>query len=244
MIATFLAPMFLAVTGGDYDQARAAAIATVRSCTARNPMDLLLIGQMIALGLATLSSVGLSMAEELPITLILRLRGNAVSLHRTSEHCRRALPEPSSTAQHAVLPDIDQEAEAVTVQVTQTSKPEFPASFSQPPVTPNPYSPPALEAVSPDADLDFPESLDAMKAAMAHIIAESERRAGDAKPAADAGKPAAPPPGAPGDVSAASERILRAAWSYAMPDAAPPAFDDLVSDRGEARDAKRPRSPA
>ena len=47
-------------------------------------MDLLLIGQMIALGLATLSSVSLSMAENIPISLILRLRGSAVSLHRAS----------------------------------------------------------------------------------------------------------------------------------------------------------------
>ena len=103
--------MFLTVTGGDLDQARAAAIATVCACTARHPMDLLLIGQMIALGLATLGSVSLSMAENIPISLILRLRGNAVSLTgpvtTAAEPCPNPNPPPLSTPSSQPRPETE-----------------------------------------------------------------------------------------------------------------------------------------
>ena len=113
LIVTFLTPMFLATTGGDLNQARAAATETVNAYTARHPADLLLIGQSIALGLAVLSSISLSMAENIPITLILRLRGNAVSLHRAADKCRQALPESALAATHTPLSDIDRESEEV-----------------------------------------------------------------------------------------------------------------------------------
>ncbi len=60
-------------------------------------MDLLLIGQIIALGLAALSSVSLWVEESMPINLALRLRVSALCLRRTSHKCRRALPEPNQT---------------------------------------------------------------------------------------------------------------------------------------------------
>src|ERR1700733_9648002 len=91
LIVAFLTPMFLATTGGDLNQARTAATETVNAYTARHPADLLLIGQSIALGLAVLSSISLSMAENIPINLILRLRGNAASMHRAADKCRSAL---------------------------------------------------------------------------------------------------------------------------------------------------------
>ncbi|HEY4040227.1 MAG TPA: hypothetical protein VGM32_00105, partial [Rhodopila sp.] len=95
LIITFLTPMLLTTTGGDREQARSAALQTVSAYAARNPAELLLVGQSIALGIAMLSSVSLSMAENIPINLILRLRANAVSLHRAAERCRRALPQPT-----------------------------------------------------------------------------------------------------------------------------------------------------
>ena len=96
-IITLLTPMLLTATGGDQDQAEAAAVQTVNAYAARHPIELLLVAQSIAFGIATLSSVSLSMAENIPINLILRLRNNAVSLHRAAERCRQALPDPLDT---------------------------------------------------------------------------------------------------------------------------------------------------
>jgi hypothetical protein len=91
LIIAFLTPMFLATTGGDATYARAAATQTVNAYAARNPAELLPIAQVIALGLAMLSSLSLSMQDDLPVPLILRLRANAVSLSRAAEQGRRTL---------------------------------------------------------------------------------------------------------------------------------------------------------
>jgi hypothetical protein len=93
LIVTVLTPMFLAAASGNLNQARAAAIQTVNAYTGRDAASLLLIAQSIAFSLAVLSSISLSMAESIPIVLILRLRGNAASLHRAGDKCRRALAE-------------------------------------------------------------------------------------------------------------------------------------------------------
>jgi hypothetical protein len=147
MIVTLLTPLFL-TTSGTVEQAYAAALATVRSCTARNPIDLLLIGQMIAFSLATLSSVSLSMEDNIPINLILRLRGNAVSLHRASDKCRRALPElepeptpaaPGDTPLTAT--ELQHEAEIIAeVELTRKRVAEYQASFAQPQPTSAPVT--------------------------------------------------------------------------------------------------------
>ena len=97
LIITYLTPMFLATTGGDIQYARMAATEAVNAYAARDPIDLLSIAQIIAFGLAILNSLSRSMAENLPIALVLRLRGNAVSLGRAAERCRRALPDPPSS---------------------------------------------------------------------------------------------------------------------------------------------------
>src|SRR5271168_3348662 len=94
LIVAYLAPMLLTATGGDRTQAEKTAIQTVNAYAAGNLAELLLVGQSIALGIAMLSSVSLSMTENIPISLILRLRANAVSLHRAAERCRQALPQP------------------------------------------------------------------------------------------------------------------------------------------------------
>jgi hypothetical protein len=98
LIIGFLTPMLLNATDGDGVQAEKTAIQTVNAYAATNLAELLLTGQSIALGIAMLSSVSLSMRENIPISLILRLRANAISLHRAAEQCRRALPEPAPLA--------------------------------------------------------------------------------------------------------------------------------------------------
>jgi hypothetical protein len=145
LIVTFLTPMFLATTGGDLNQAHAAATETVNAYTARHPADLLLIGQSIALGLAVLSSISLSMAENIPINLILRLRGNAVSLHRAADKCRSALADPQ---QEPPLSDADLQLEQeIIAEVTRTRQraADYQASLAHPQA---PDSPVTVKAVS------------------------------------------------------------------------------------------------
>jgi hypothetical protein len=93
LIVAFLAPMFLGASGGDIGFARAAAIETVNAYRTRNHADLVSIAQIIAFGLAALGSLSLSMADDLSLPMILRLRGNANALDRSAERSRRALRE-------------------------------------------------------------------------------------------------------------------------------------------------------
>jgi hypothetical protein len=91
LIVTLLAPMFLGVTAGDVRLARMAALETVNAYRASSHADLIAIAQIIAFGLAALGSLSLSMADDLSIAMMLRLRGNAVACDRSAEQNRRAL---------------------------------------------------------------------------------------------------------------------------------------------------------
>jgi hypothetical protein len=212
LIVAFLTPMLLAATGGDRAQAKQTAIQAVNAYAARNPAELLLVGQSIALGIAVLSSVSLSMAENIPITLILRLRANAVSLHRAAERCRLALPRPDpdyiAPAPEIPLSDAElaQEQRAIAgIAQSRQRVADFQASFAQPkPNQPkprqNPETPPAT-----------------MQAAMAALAADSERRIAQA----DAAMKATGAPIPPKDSTPITEdNHFRAAWSAAMTDVA------------------------
>jgi hypothetical protein len=94
LIITFLTPLFLTTTGGDITSARAAALQAVNTHVARDPTDLFPIAQVIAFGLVSLDSLGRSLNESLSTALILRLRGNAVSLNRAAEQSRKTLLAP------------------------------------------------------------------------------------------------------------------------------------------------------
>jgi hypothetical protein len=109
LIVSFLTSMFLTAAGGNVEHARIAAAASVNAYTARNPADLLPIAQLIAFTLVILDSLDRSMDDNLPIALVLRLRGNAVSLGRLAEQCRRALP--AAVTSDRTGPTIDSETE-------------------------------------------------------------------------------------------------------------------------------------
>jgi hypothetical protein len=153
LIIGFLTPMLLNATGGDRAQAEKTAIQTVNAYAAGNLAELLLVGQSIALGIAMLSSVSLSMTENIPISLILRLRANAISLHRAAEQCRLALlqPEPSYAAKAQ----------------TRSAQPK-------PAPKPNPETPPAtmqaaMAALAADSERRIAQAEAAMKATGAAI---------------------------------------------------------------------------
>ena len=116
LIITYLTPMFLATAGGDVQHARMAATEAVKAYTAREPVDLLYIAQIIAFGLAILDSLNRSMADNLSVTQVLRLRTNAASLSRAAERCRQVLrePPPEDAAPYYPTPEFDPEAERLS----------------------------------------------------------------------------------------------------------------------------------
>jgi hypothetical protein len=93
LIVALLAPMFLGIAAGDINLARMAAIETVSAYRTRNHADLIAVAQIIAYGLAALGSLSLSMADDISLSMTLRLRGNANALNRSAEQNRRALRE-------------------------------------------------------------------------------------------------------------------------------------------------------
>jgi hypothetical protein len=91
LIVTLLAPMFLAATEGDIPLARTAALDTIIAYRVQNHLSLMAVAKILAFGLTTLGSLSLSMADDLSISMILRLRGNANALDRAGDRNERAL---------------------------------------------------------------------------------------------------------------------------------------------------------
>ena len=165
MIVAFLTPMFLVSAGGDAAVARAAAAQTVESYTARNPLHLLAIAQMIALGFGVLSSISLSMADSLSIPTILRLRGNAASLNRAAEQCRRALagnatqdhpacefdPQTEQLHEEATIARLARAEQRLAEMQPRTQVPSEPAAPVVAAATPQPADLPQVATTSPPA---------------------------------------------------------------------------------------------
>jgi hypothetical protein len=210
LIAAALTPIFSTATDGDQGRAQAAAIETINAYVPSYPSDLLPIAQIIAFGLAALRSISLSMAENIPIPLILRLRGNAASLSRGAEQCRRALAEPP-------LPDVDPypaaefaEAgrwidEAVHAEIARARQPAAGDHAAQPTIPRD--DPPTMAA-----------ALDALAAESRRRIEEAE--AALAAPSQHQARPASRP------VPTTEHAAAGAAWANAMAGVAPgsPAF--------------------
>ncbi len=95
LILALLAPMFLWSTAGDLRLAYAAAAETVNEFRITNRLSLFTVAKIIAFDIATLSSLSLSMYEDVSMLLALRLRGNANSLDRSAERSRRLLEQES-----------------------------------------------------------------------------------------------------------------------------------------------------
>jgi hypothetical protein len=215
LIVAFLAPMFLAVSGGDLHHARLAAIETVNTYRSRDPMDLLSIAQIVAFGLTTLSSLSLSLAEDLSLSMMLRLRGNATALNRATEKCRKALREAGPAGllpQHLPDPDAGGEEylneETVLANLSRAehriAEREAPAAAPQPPA-PAPAGI-AAPAAAPQPPAPAPAGIAAPAAAPQP---PAPAPAGIAAPATAPQPPAATP-------AEAAERQHRTAWAAGM----------------------------
>jgi hypothetical protein len=143
LVVTLLAPVFVMASDGDILFARMAALETVSIYRARNPADLIAIAQIIACGLTALGSLSLSMADDLSLsmTLRLRLRSNVVALNRVAERNRRVLQESSADtarpagSQQTAEDDFDAAMAAADVAAMQprptaTRAPQTPASYA------------------------------------------------------------------------------------------------------------------
>jgi hypothetical protein len=140
LVVTLLAPMFLIDIDGDIKFARMAALETLNAYRARNHMDLIAIAQIVASGLAALGSLSLSMGDDLSLSMVLRLRGNAVALNRAAEQNRRVLREPN--ARSAPRPKANHDFDeyyAEPAKVTHAATPkraEPPMQAATPPALP------------------------------------------------------------------------------------------------------------
>jgi hypothetical protein len=149
LIIALLAPMFLTASGSDINLARLAAFETVNAYRARSQADLITIAQIISCGLAALGSLGLSMADDLSLPMILRLRGNAVALNRTVDQNRRALTA-SQAAEPTTPPDPVYEAKVqANVAAAQKLTAEAMANLRKPEPPPATIAPPPIP-VQPD----------------------------------------------------------------------------------------------
>ena len=134
LIVTLLAPMFLAVCCGNLDFARMAALETVNAYRARSHVDLIAVAQIVAHGLASVSSACLSMSDDISLPMTLRLRASANASDRACERNRRALeknratprpdpmfapdPEPEPGADLTPDPEADRNVAEVSARLT------------------------------------------------------------------------------------------------------------------------------
>src|SRR3954447_17195407 len=116
IIVTFLTPMFLWSCGGDADLARLAAIETLDEFGIIGHRGLITAAKIIAYELAALSSLSLSMADDIPPALALHLRSNANSFDRAAERNRQVLEREQRDAK---APPVDMDAMAASVAETQ-----------------------------------------------------------------------------------------------------------------------------
>jgi hypothetical protein len=178
LIVTLLTPMFFAVSGGNVRLARIAALETIISYQAQTHAGLFAVAKIIGFGIATLDSLSLSMTDDLPIPLVLRLRGNANALDRAGERAERALlaaqADPSASDPH---PDFDEAEVRANVAETQRRVAEFHANAAAPHAEPAARTEPApaayaepAPAAAPDRGQPYHRSMWA--AAMAEVAAE------------------------------------------------------------------------
>ncbi len=146
IVATFLMPLFLGPASGNSDSAlaRAAAMEALESCGIRDVIELITCAQFLAFSLASLGSICLSMADDLSLSMLLRLRGNANACSRTALQHRRALdegrqkPKPAPAMDRQALtvtPELATEAAALMADVAKPRRaapdPELQARFER-----------------------------------------------------------------------------------------------------------------
>jgi hypothetical protein len=95
-----LAPLLIAGSITDLQAARLAARQAIDAYSARGDAELVTIAQIVGFALTALDALRLSMAADLPLSMKLRLRGNANSLSRSArQHTQMLQKSRSATAE-------------------------------------------------------------------------------------------------------------------------------------------------
>jgi hypothetical protein len=148
LILALLTPMFLWSTAGDIGLARVAAAQTLNEYRTANRLSLFTVAKIIAFDIATLSSLSLSMYEDVSMLLALRLRSNANSLDRSAERNRRMLEqesragEPGDTVEAAIA-EAQRMVEEAKARIRAAAAPAPQAQPQADPVAPAEPAPPA-----------------------------------------------------------------------------------------------------
>jgi hypothetical protein len=175
LIVALLAPMFLVASAGDVAFARMAATETINAYSARNHADLIAVAQIVAFGLAALGSLSLSMADDISLSLVLRLRGNANALNRAAEQNRRALREslPDARVPHPAAGPAGAEPADTLYEANIAAEARLHPQNPEPEAEPSPV-PPAFPDAAPTvaAQVMSPRQLQAMWAAAMTDVAE------------------------------------------------------------------------
>jgi hypothetical protein len=157
LIVAFLTPMFVTGASGDVNFARIAAIETVNAYQAHTTADLLTIAQIVAFGLTALGSLSLSMADNLSLSMTLRLRANAIASNRAAERCRCSLVQSDKEsvlqARHHLGGKVAPEAGIVQQQAVRTlSAQPVPPEASPAMVPPHAERPAGDRQIEPPAE--------------------------------------------------------------------------------------------
>lgn len=182
VLLSLLTPLFLTECSGDTELARATAMDAISAYRARHQADLLAISQIIAFGVAALSSLNLSNAPDVPLPLVVRLRANAVALNRAAEQNRRTLynhgrrtgPEPTADIPFGPA-ELAFEAAALAklaeAQKLMAAAQAEPAPMSPPPAAPAPIAPAPIAAAPTPAvqtpAVQKPDVIETLEAAKA-----------------------------------------------------------------------------
>ncbi len=157
LILALLAPMFLWSTAGDIRLAYSAAAETVNEFRIANRLSLFTVAKIIAFDIATLSSLSLSMYEDVSMLLALRLRGNANSLDRSAERSRRLLEQESRPGAGHIEQSLEASVAEAQLMVSE-AKARVRAATSAPGTPPDAEPAPAAEAVEVPAAAPVPPS--------------------------------------------------------------------------------------
>ena len=211
-ILDFLLPFFLAAAGGNPVTARAAIRQLIAAHNAVDATELDLAGRIVGFSIAALDNLRLSMAADLPVTRLLRYRGNAVSLSRASDQARKALAALRANPE----------------QPHKTPRPSVAPAPSDPaPSTPSPSNP-ARSTPSPSN----PGRAAATCSAQPHAVAPRATPSAEAIAAQTAAALAAPAPSAsapPASVPPGANSVLTNSR------AADPAAHDIEAMKRDAR---------
>ena len=151
-VVGYLAPLFLAGAGGDVTAARQAASHALAAYHVETEEELRLAAEVISFRLQALDALGQAASPDAPLSIILRLRGSAVSLGRQSHKAQRRLDQlrtvrPASTpAQPAAVRTEPPYMEAGQMEATQPKAPPTTMPHTQPHA--QPAATPSIQSAS------------------------------------------------------------------------------------------------